>query len=118
MPLPLSAKSGLGMKVTVLLCRFATLRTIVFVVLHVVGHSFIGGESNVDLSLTRGRELRDAGARSERPPSPTRDTFHCDCPARWSGWRHRKITFLCADLVTEIGKFFPRTVPMRFGAFD
>ena len=27
MPLPLSAKSGLGIKVTVLLCRVATLRT-------------------------------------------------------------------------------------------
>src|SRR5205085_9350469 len=34
------------------------------------------------------------------------------------GWWHRKITFLCADLVTEIGKCFARTVPMRFGALD
>src|SRR2546423_2015673 len=89
----------------------------VFVVLHVVCHLLHRGETNVDLSLTRGRDFvmlaLDRNARLLQL-----ETHFIANVLQGVGWRYRKITFLCTDLVTEIGKFFPRAVPMRFYTFD
>ena len=84
----------------------------VFVVLHVVGHLFQRRETNVDLGLAGGRDFvmlaldRDAGFLQL-------ETHFVANVLQGVGRRHREITFLCADLVTEIGKFFARAVPMR-----
>jgi hypothetical protein len=89
----------------------------VFVILHVVGHLFHRREPNVDFGLTRGRDF--VMLALDRNASLLQfETHFIANVLQGVGWRHRKITLLCADLVTEIGKFFARAVPMRFGAFD
>ena len=89
----------------------------VFVVLHVIGHLFHRSETNVDLSLTRGRDFVMLALDRDTRLLQLETHFIANV-LQGIGWRHRKITFLCANLVTEIRKFFPRAIPMRFCALD
>ena len=116
MPEPLSPKSGFGMNVTVLLC-FGDVADDVFVILHVVAHRLERRETDIDLGLAGGRDFvmlaldRDAGFFEFEAH------FVADVLQR-VGRRDREITFLRADLVTEIWKLFARAVPMSFAAID
>ena len=57
MPLPLSPKSGLGMKVTTLLCFLAVFFTMYLYFRHVVRHGEQVVEAHVDLALPAGGHL-------------------------------------------------------------
>ena len=88
----------------------------VFVILHVVGHLLHRREPNVDLGLARGRDFvmlaLDRDARLLQL-----ETHFIANVLQGVGRRDRKISFLCANLVTEIREFFARAVPMRLRRF-
>ena len=89
----------------------------VFVILQVVRHRFHRGETDVDFRLTRGRDFmmlaldRDSGFLQLKAHLVANIL-------QTVGRSDREIAFLGTNLVTEVGKFLPRAVPMAFRAVN
>jgi hypothetical protein len=117
MPLPLSPKSGLGMKVTVLPLRNRHVLDNVLEPLQGVAHGKQRIEAHVDFALAAGGDFVVGGLDTHADALQHLHHFVTQVDQR-VGRRAGEVAFLVARLVAEVGEFFAAGVPDAFDGID
>ncbi len=117
MPEPLSAKSGLGIKVTVLLFLLATFFEDVLEPHELVAHLDQGLEFHVDFRLSGRGHLMVLRLYFHTELFQNQDHLGAQVLLAVGG-RNREIAFFVAGLIAQVGIFFPSGVPNPFDRID